>query len=83
MEVITPEVDMTTLKLRKIGNSTGFILPKDVLDRNKLSQGDVVELTERDGELVLKRSDDEFSRQMEVARQIMRKRFSALRELAK
>lgn len=74
---------MTTLKLRKIGNSTGFILPKDVLDRNKLSQGDVVELTERDGELVLKRSDDEFSRQMEVARQIMRKRFSALRELAK
>jgi putative addiction module antidote len=74
---------MTALKLRKIGNSTGFILPKDVLDRNKLSPGDVVELTERDGELVLKRSEDEFSRQMEVARQIMRKRFSALRELAK
>jgi putative addiction module antidote len=74
---------MTALKLRKIGNSTGFILPKEVLDRNKLSPGDVVELTERDGELVLTRSEDEFSRQMEVARQIMRKRFSALRELAK
>lgn len=74
---------MTALKLRKIGNSAGFILPKDVMDRNKLSPGDIVELTERDGELVIKRSEDEFARQMDVARHVMRRRFAALRELAK
>jgi putative addiction module antidote len=74
---------MTALKLRKIGNSVGVILPKDTLDRHKLSAGDVVELTEQDDRLVIKRSDDEFARQLEVARQVMKRRFSALRELAK
>ena len=74
---------MTALKLRKIGNSVGVILPKDVLDRRKLSPGDVVELTERDDALVITPSNSEFTRQMEVARYVMKRRFSALRELAK
>ncbi len=74
---------MTALKVRKIGNSTGVILPKDVLDRHNISPGDIVQLNERGGELVITRDDDAFSRQMEAARHVMRRRFSALRELAK
>jgi putative addiction module antidote len=74
---------MTALKLRKIGNSVGVILPKEALDRQKLSVGDIVELREDDGQLVIKRSDDAFSRKVEAARYVMKKRFEALRELAK
>jgi putative addiction module antidote len=74
---------MTALKVRKIGNSTGVILPKEVLDRHNISPGDIVQLSERGAELVITRDDDAFSRQMEVAREVMRRRFSALRELAK
>lgn len=74
---------MTALKIRKIGNSAGVILPKDVLDRHNISPGDIVQLNERGAELVITRDDDAFSRQMEVAREVMRRRFSALRELAK
>jgi putative addiction module antidote len=74
---------VTALKIRKIGNSTGVILPKDVLDRHSISLGDIVQLNERGAELVITRNDDAFSRQMEVARHVMRRRFSALRELAK
>ncbi|MGL4439851.1 MAG: AbrB/MazE/SpoVT family DNA-binding domain-containing protein [Bosea sp. (in: a-proteobacteria)] len=74
---------MTALKVRKIGNSTGVILPKEVLDRHNISPGDIVQLSERGAELVITRDDDAFSRQMEAARHVMRRRFSALRELAK
>jgi putative addiction module antidote len=74
---------MTALKLRKIGNSVGVILPKEVLDRRKLAPGDIVELTERDEALVITPSSRDFTRQMDVARQVMKRRFSALRELAK
>jgi putative addiction module antidote len=74
---------MTALKVRKIGNSTGVILPKEVLDRHDISPGDIVQLSERGAELVITRDDDAFSRQMEVARHVMRRRFLALCELAK
>jgi putative addiction module antidote len=33
---------MANLKLRKIGNSYGLILPKEMLDRLKLKEGDTV-----------------------------------------
>jgi putative addiction module antidote len=74
---------MTALRLRKIGNSVGLILPKDALDRHNLSAGDMIRLTDNDKGLAIERSDDEFSRQMEAARHVMKRRFSALRELAK
>jgi putative addiction module antidote len=45
-----PEPEGYVLQVRKIGNSTGLILPKELLARLKLSEGDklhVVEQTER------------------------------------
>lgn len=74
---------MTALKIRRIGNSAGVILPKDVLDRHNISPGDIAQISERGAELVITRHDDAFSRQMQAARHVMRRRFSALRELAK
>ena len=72
------------LKLIKIGNSTGIILPKDVLARMNLGQGDEIYLSEdADGRLSLDRYDAEFARQMEMADQIMREDRDILRVLAK
>ena len=44
------DVEGIVLQIKKIGNSTGLILPKELLARLKLSEGDrlhVVEQTER------------------------------------
>ena len=72
------------LKLIPIGNSTGAILPKDVLDRLRVSQGDQLYLTEApDGSFRLSPYDPEFGRQMELAEEIMREDRDILRALAK
>ena len=45
-----PEIEGAVVQIRKIGNSTGVILPKELLARLKLKPGDslyVVEQTER------------------------------------
>jgi AbrB family looped-hinge helix DNA binding protein len=36
---------MTALKIRKVGNSLGVILPKEIQDELELSEGDILELT--------------------------------------
>jgi putative addiction module antidote len=72
------------LKLIPIGNSTGAIIPKDVLDRLRVSQGDQLYLTEApDGSFRLSPYDPEFARQMELAEEIMREDRDILRALAK
>ena len=74
---------MTQLKLIAIGNSTGVVLPKEILSRLKLEQGDTVILTEAPDGYRLTPYDATFERQMGIARKIMKKRRNALRELAK
>jgi len=74
---------MHTLKLTQIGNSVGVILPKEVLARLKVEKGDVVYLTDSPDGVRITPHDPAFETQMEVARQIMKKRRAALRELAK
>lgn len=72
------------LKLIPIGNSTGAILPKDVLARLRVEQGDQLYLSEApDGSFRLSAYDPEFSRQMEAAEEIMREDRDILRALAK
>jgi putative addiction module antidote len=75
---------MSALKLTQIGNSVGVILPKEILAKMNLEKGDTVYLTEAaNGGFKLSPYDDEFERQMEAARRIMKKRRNVLRELAK
>jgi putative addiction module antidote len=71
------------LKLIKIGNSTGVVLPKELLARLGVEQGDSLTLTSTDDGMVLKPHDPKFAEQIEAARDVMRRRRKALRELAK
>jgi putative addiction module antidote len=74
---------MTALKLRKIGNSVGIVLPAEALAQMHASLGDTVHLTETVGGVRLTPYDPEFEKQMDVARKVMRKRRNVLRALAK
>lgn len=72
------------LKLRKVGNSVGLVLPKDALARLKAGEGDTVCVTEAsDGSLRISVSDPEVTRQLEKAQHILRRYRHTLRELAK
>ncbi len=72
------------LKLRKVGNSIGVILPKEALAHLQAGEGDSVSVTEGpDGSLRLSPSRAEVTRQMEVARDVMKRYRQTLRELAK
>lgn len=74
---------MKSLKLNRIGNSVGVVLPKEVLARMHVGEGDTVYLTESPDGYRLTPFDPEFARQMEAAEAVMRRRRDALRELAK
>ncbi len=68
--------------LRKIGNSEGVILPKEVLERMNLRAGDKLQLIETENGLALEPVDDDFEQQMEAARKVMDKYKVALQKLA-
>ena len=71
------------LKVQKIGNSAGVILPKELLAELGAEIGGTLSVTRTERGLELFVSDDEFDTQMEIAREIMARRRRALRELAK
>ncbi|MCH8863085.1 MAG: AbrB/MazE/SpoVT family DNA-binding domain-containing protein [Proteobacteria bacterium] len=74
---------MVALKARKVGNSLGLTLPKDVTRKLKLKEGDTLFLTETQDGFRLTPYDPAFEEEMAVAGDIMKKRRNALRELAK
>jgi putative addiction module antidote len=72
--------------IRKIGNSEGVILPKELLDRLNLKAGDSLVIVQEGDELRLRRTEDtaeEFERKMKIARERMKKYEVAYRALAK
>ena len=71
------------LKLVRIGNSTGVVLPKDLLARLDVTAGDTLAYSETPTGLSLSTHDTEFDEQMAKAREIMKSYRNALRELAK
>jgi putative addiction module antidote len=74
---------MIALKLRKVGNSVGVVLPQEVLSRLQLAEGDTVFLTESPDGYRVTPHDPRFEEQMTAARRIMKKRRNVLRELAR
>ncbi len=72
-----------TLKIKKIGNSAGIILPKDVLARLRVGLGDTLHITEAPDGVRITASDPEFAAKMEAAEAIMREDRDILRVLAK
>lgn len=74
----------TELKVRKIGDSLGILLPKDVALELQIQEGTSLLLSKApEGRFYLSPSDAEFARQMEIAREGIRKYPNTLRELAK
>ncbi|HMK80354.1 MAG TPA: AbrB/MazE/SpoVT family DNA-binding domain-containing protein [Xanthobacteraceae bacterium] len=74
---------MIKLKITKIGNSLGVVLPKEALARLKVGQGDAVFLTEAPDGYRITLYDEQLGIQLAEVRNVMRKRRNALRELAK
>ena len=72
-----------TLKITRIGNSAGVILPKEVLARLRVGPGDALHLTEAPDGVRLTAHDPHFAATMEIAEEIMREDRNILRELAK
>jgi len=71
------------LKLIPIGNSTGVIFPKEMLQDLGVEPGDVLFPVRTPNGIELRRADPEFIEEMRLAREIMRKDRAILRELAK
>jgi len=74
---------MIALKIRKLGNSMGVVLPKEILNRLNVDQGDTIYLTESPDGFHITPYDLEFTRQMELAKEVMKKDRDILRALAK
>jgi putative addiction module antidote len=70
------------LKLTAIGNSTGVILPKELLEKLRVERGDELTVLETPGGITLTPFDAVFAAQMEVAERIMREDRDLLRKLA-
>ena len=71
------------LKVTKIGNSAGIVLPKEVLARLRVGPGDALYLSESPDGVRLTATDPEFAAKMDAAEEIMREDRDILRELAK
>ena len=83
-KTILPPADAGIVQIRKIGNSLGLILSKDLLARLDLKEGDrlhVVEQAERG--MKLTPYDPKHAEVMQIARQVMDEYRDTFRELAK
>ena len=70
------------ITIRKIGNSEGIIIPKDVLDRMGVKAGDEVTITTDGSKLILTAADGDFNRQLAHAEKFMDRYKVALNKLA-
>ena len=73
---------MTTLKVTTVGNSTGVVLPKEVLQHLRVQKGDTLYVLETPDGVQLTPYDPEFGQQVEVAEQVMRDDRDVLKKLA-
>lgn len=72
-----------TLKITKIGNSAGVILPKELLAHLNANVGETLSVVTTPTGIELSSAEPHFEAQMAVAREVMARRRQALRELAK
>lgn len=73
----------TSLKITKVGNSAGLILPKELLAHIGAEVGATLSVTRTSRGIELAAEQPDFEAQMAAAREVMARRKRALRELAK
>jgi putative addiction module antidote len=71
------------LKITKIGNSAGIILPKELLAHLAAEVGESLSVVTTPRGIELSAAEPDFETQMAAAREVMARRKLALRELAK
>ena len=71
------------LKVTKIGNSAGIVLPKELLARLRVGAGDSVFVSETPDGVRITASNPDFAAKMALAETIMREDRDILRVLAK
>ena len=72
------------IEIKKIGNSDGLLLPRELMQRLDLKRGQQLHITELPGGgFQALPYDPDFERQMTVARKIMKRDRNLLRALAK
>lgn len=76
------EAHMKKLTLRKMGGSLGVTLPRELVERLQVSEGDELGVVETENGIMLTPYDPEFDRAMELYERGARKYRNALRELA-
>jgi len=78
------EADGFVLQVRKIGNSVGLILPRELLHRLRLQEGDMLHVVEQSERGVkLSPYDPKHAKAMAIARQAFRDYADTFRALAK
>ena len=71
------------IKITRIGNSSGIILPKELLAHLDAAPGATLTVSKTPNALELRLAEPDFDAQMAAAREVMTRRKRALRELAK
>jgi putative addiction module antidote len=71
------------LKLRKVGNSVGLVLPKQALAHLKAGEGDTLCLTKAAAGSLRLTANPAAARQMDAVKGVMHRYRHTLRELAK
>ncbi|MFW6082077.1 MAG: AbrB/MazE/SpoVT family DNA-binding domain-containing protein [Desulfosalsimonas sp.] len=74
---------MHAIKLRKIGNSVGLVLPREILAKLKVREGETIYLTDTSDGFRITPYNEEFEVQMDAAEKIMNEDRDILRELSK
>ena len=74
---------MIPMKLRKIGNSLGVVMPKEVLDLLGAGEGDTISFAKSAHGIMVTVSDEEADKLRGMAQDIMTRRKKALKVLAK
>lgn len=74
---------MHVLKLRRVGNSVGVILPKELLDSMRIGEGDEIVLTEEPDGVRVTPYDKDFADALAAFEKTRRKYRNALRELGR
>jgi len=73
---------MSSLKLRASGNSIGVLLPKEILARLKVGEGDTLHVVETKDGIMLTPLDPAVAEQIRLGREVMHQYRDTLRALA-
>jgi putative addiction module antidote len=73
---------MATLKLTAVGTSTGVVIPKEMLNRMKVTRGDALHVVETPDGYLITPYDPAIAAQVDAGREFMKEYRDAFKALA-